>query len=235
MGFLRHPPEATGGPRLRRGRRAALIAEKEIGRYFEESLELLWTADATGRLQRVNPAWRRCLGHPAEAMCGRPLTDFIHDSDRDAAAAEILSLADGSSRERDRDAAASRRSRAASSGWNGGARSSTTDGLHPRFRARRDRAAPGRGPARRRSATPSGDGRRAHARSQRGARRDAAAARRRERVPRRRDRPAHRTDRRAGRRDRHAHRAERRERRCCSAKPRRSTTSASSRSPTASS
>ncbi len=127
MGFLPHPPEATGGPRRRRGRRAALIAEKEIGRYFDESLELLWTADATGRLQRVNPAWRRCLGHPAEAMCGRPLTDFIHDSDRDAAAAEILSLADGSS------ASATARSRFKT--LEGGvvwlewrARSSTTDG-----------------------------------------------------------------------------------------------------------
>ncbi len=97
MGLLPRSPDAAGGTRLRRGRRAAQIAEQEIGRYFEESLELLWTADATGRLLRVNPAWRRCLGHPAEAMCGRPLTDFIHDSDRDAAAAVILSLANGSS------------------------------------------------------------------------------------------------------------------------------------------
>ncbi len=50
----------------------------------------------TGRLVRVNPAWRRSLGHPAEAMCGRPLIEFIHERDRDAAAAEILSVADGS-------------------------------------------------------------------------------------------------------------------------------------------
>jgi len=80
------------------GRRAALVAaEAELARYFEESLELLWTADRTGRLLQVNPAWKRCLGHPPEAMCGRPLTEFILGSDRDAAAAEILSLADGSS------------------------------------------------------------------------------------------------------------------------------------------
>src|SRR5258707_3965673 len=77
------------------GRRAALhAAEAELSRYFEESLELLWSADQTGRLVRVNPAWKRCLGHPANAMCGRSLTEFIHDHDRDAAAAEILSLAD---------------------------------------------------------------------------------------------------------------------------------------------
>ncbi len=57
---------------------------------------MLWSADQTGRLVRVNPAWKRCLGHPANAMCGRSLTEFIHEQDRDAAAAEILSLADGS-------------------------------------------------------------------------------------------------------------------------------------------
>jgi PAS domain S-box-containing protein len=92
-------PRASGASRagLGRGRRAALLAaEAELARYFEESLELLWSADSTGRLLRVNPAWKRCLGHPAEAMCGRPLIEFIHPDDRDGAAAEILSLADGS-------------------------------------------------------------------------------------------------------------------------------------------
>ena len=90
---------STSRPRARfgRGRRAALnAAEAQLARYFEESLELLWTAELTGRLLRVNPAWRRCLGHAAESMCGRPLTEFIHELDRDAAAAELLSLADGS-------------------------------------------------------------------------------------------------------------------------------------------
>ncbi len=93
------PRASADGSRARfgRGRRAALIAaESELARYFDESQELLWTADLTGRLQRVNPAWRRCLGHPAETMSGRPLTEFIHERDRDGAAAEILSLADGS-------------------------------------------------------------------------------------------------------------------------------------------
>jgi PAS domain S-box-containing protein len=97
MGLFPRTPDAGAGGRPARGRRAALkVAEAELARYFEESLELLWTADATGRLLRVNPAWRRCLGHPGEAMCGRPLTEFIHVGDRDAACAAILSLADGS-------------------------------------------------------------------------------------------------------------------------------------------
>src|SRR6185437_7653669 len=97
MGLLPRPVDGRGHARPAKGRRAALIAaEEELARYFEESLELLWTADATGRLLRVNPAWKRCLGYPPEAMCEKPLTEFIHDSDRAAAAAEILSLADGS-------------------------------------------------------------------------------------------------------------------------------------------
>jgi PAS domain S-box-containing protein len=91
------PPNTPPRARFGRGRRAALdAAEAELARYFEQSLELLWTADPTGRLLRVNPAWRRCLGHPAESMCGRPLTEFIDERDRDAAAAELLSLANGS-------------------------------------------------------------------------------------------------------------------------------------------
>ncbi len=90
-------PSGTTRSRLGLGRRAALVAaEAELERYFEESPELLWAADRAGRLLRVNPAWKRCLGHAPEAMCSRPLTEFIHERDRDAAAAGILSLADGS-------------------------------------------------------------------------------------------------------------------------------------------
>ncbi|HEY7835971.1 MAG TPA: HD domain-containing phosphohydrolase [Solirubrobacteraceae bacterium] len=97
MGLLPRSPDGHGRGRLGLGHRAALIAaQAELARYFEESLELLWTADPTGRLVRVNPAWRRCLGHAPEAMRGCSLTAFIHVADRDGAAAEILSLADGS-------------------------------------------------------------------------------------------------------------------------------------------
>ena len=76
MGLRARSPDGNGWARRRRGGRAALIAaEQELTRYFEESLELLFTADAAGRLVRVYPAWRRCLGHPDETMCGRPLTE----------------------------------------------------------------------------------------------------------------------------------------------------------------
>src|SRR5947209_3095872 len=96
MGLFPRSPRGAGRPRRLRGRAVLIAAEEELARYFEESLELLFTADSAGRVLNVNPAWRRCLGHPAEAMCERPLSEFILDEDRAAAAAEILSLADGS-------------------------------------------------------------------------------------------------------------------------------------------
>jgi PAS domain S-box-containing protein len=69
--------------------------EAELLRYFEESLDLLWTADLSGRLLRVNHAWGQALGISTQAMRERPLIEFIHPRDRDAASAEILALARG--------------------------------------------------------------------------------------------------------------------------------------------
>ncbi len=70
--------------------------DAELARYFEQSLDLLWSADMAGRLIRVNPAWERALGRTASQVRHRPLTDFMHPRDRDAAAAELLALAGGS-------------------------------------------------------------------------------------------------------------------------------------------
>jgi PAS domain S-box-containing protein len=71
--------------------------EAELLRYFEQSLDLLWTADLGGQLIRVNPAWQRLLGWPAETMSHHALSDFIHPSERPAATAEIRAMAGGES------------------------------------------------------------------------------------------------------------------------------------------
>lgn len=70
--------------------------EVDLSRAFDASLDLLWTADLTGTLIRVNPAWQRTLGRTSEEMCSRPLTGLVHLDDREALTAEIISLADGS-------------------------------------------------------------------------------------------------------------------------------------------
>jgi PAS domain S-box-containing protein len=71
-------------------------SEAEILRHAEASLDLLATADLTGRFTRVNPAWMHTLGHSAETLCSRPYLDFVHPDDREATIAETAALAEGS-------------------------------------------------------------------------------------------------------------------------------------------
>jgi PAS domain S-box-containing protein len=70
--------------------------EAELSRYFESSLDLLATIDMSGRFTRVNPAWERTLGYPAEAMRLRPTRELVHPDDQEATAAEHDALAGGS-------------------------------------------------------------------------------------------------------------------------------------------
>lgn len=70
--------------------------EAEISRHFEESLDLLASADLDGWFTRVNPAWERTLGHSPETMYSRPFVEFVHPEDREATIAETAALADGS-------------------------------------------------------------------------------------------------------------------------------------------
>jgi PAS domain S-box-containing protein len=71
--------------------------EAEISRYYQESLDLLATADLNGRFTRVNRAWERTLGHSAETMCSRPFIEFIHPEDREATITQAAALAGGAS------------------------------------------------------------------------------------------------------------------------------------------
>jgi PAS domain S-box-containing protein len=70
--------------------------EAEILRHSEASLDLLATADLTGRFTRVNPAWQHTLGHSAETLCSQPYLEFVHPDDREATIAEASALTDGS-------------------------------------------------------------------------------------------------------------------------------------------
>jgi PAS domain S-box-containing protein len=68
--------------------------EAEINRYYDASLDLLATADMSGRFTRVNPAWQRLLGYTPAELCASPFIDFVHPDDREATIAETAGLAE---------------------------------------------------------------------------------------------------------------------------------------------
>jgi len=55
----------------------------DFARFFQVSPELLATADSSGRLTAVNPAWTRVLGIPAAELQGASCVDLGHPEDRE--------------------------------------------------------------------------------------------------------------------------------------------------------
>jgi PAS domain S-box-containing protein len=61
---------------------AALAAEKRrADRMWQVSRDLMVIVDAQGVFRAVSPSWTRILGHPVEAVIGRPFSDFMHPDD----------------------------------------------------------------------------------------------------------------------------------------------------------
>ncbi|HET8754971.1 MAG TPA: PAS domain S-box protein [Solirubrobacteraceae bacterium] len=63
--------------------------QQETGRFFDLAPDMLCTAGADGRLERVNEAWTAVLGWTADELRSRPLIDFVHPDDRARAAREL--------------------------------------------------------------------------------------------------------------------------------------------------
>jgi diguanylate cyclase (GGDEF)-like protein/PAS domain S-box-containing protein len=63
--------------------------EEETTRFFDLAPDMLCTAGADGRLDRVNDAWTAALGWTAEELRSRPLVQFVHPDDRARAGREI--------------------------------------------------------------------------------------------------------------------------------------------------
>jgi PAS domain S-box-containing protein len=69
--------------------------ETQIARCFNESVDLIGTAEFSGRLTSVNPAWERLLGRSAEEICSHTFIHFVHPEDREATIAEAAALGEG--------------------------------------------------------------------------------------------------------------------------------------------
>lgn len=70
-------------------------AEAKLLRYFDASLDLLATSDASGRFQRVNPAWTTALGYAPAELLARPFIEFVHPEDRQATLEQVARLREG--------------------------------------------------------------------------------------------------------------------------------------------
>jgi diguanylate cyclase (GGDEF)-like protein/PAS domain S-box-containing protein len=58
-------------------------SERHARELVELSLGIVFTHDLDGRLQMVNPAFARALGHPVEALIGHSLAEFVVSRQRD--------------------------------------------------------------------------------------------------------------------------------------------------------
>lgn len=58
-------------------------AEQELQRFFDLSLDMLFTAGTDGQFQQLSPAWETVLGFSKDEMMGHPHIEFVHPEDRD--------------------------------------------------------------------------------------------------------------------------------------------------------
>ncbi len=70
-------------------------AEAKLVRYFDASLDLLATADASGRFVRVNPAWQATLGYTVDELLARPFIEFVCPDDRQVTREQFAKLLAG--------------------------------------------------------------------------------------------------------------------------------------------
>lgn len=72
-------------------------AERDL--FFEQTPGLQAVVSDDGRLLRVGPGWQQLLGWPLASLVGRPLLDFLHPDDVDAARAYLRRQRSGSGEE----------------------------------------------------------------------------------------------------------------------------------------
>jgi PAS domain S-box-containing protein len=69
--------------------------QRWFGLLLEHATDLIFTLDPEWRLGTASPSLPRFLGWPMDQMRGRPLPEFLHPDDAEAALAAFASIADG--------------------------------------------------------------------------------------------------------------------------------------------
>lgn len=80
---------------LQRAEEAARMREAEYRSIVNAAAEGLWELDPHGRTTFVNPRMAEILGCPAEAMMGRPFTDFLFGDDVSDSQERMANLREG--------------------------------------------------------------------------------------------------------------------------------------------
>lgn len=62
-------------------------SESRFRGVFDLSLDMIATFNRQGLLTQVNPAWEKTLGHPEEALVGKPIWPLVHPEDVEGAVA----------------------------------------------------------------------------------------------------------------------------------------------------
>lgn len=70
-------------------------AEDEIERFFKMSVDMICIISAEGYLHQINPSFETTLGYTRAELTSRPLLDFMHPDDLEAARIELENLARG--------------------------------------------------------------------------------------------------------------------------------------------
>jgi two-component system cell cycle sensor histidine kinase/response regulator CckA len=68
---------------------------RELTRFFELSVDMLCVIDDARCFRRVSSSFSTSLGYATEELQGQPLAEFIHEGDREATLAHVLSVAQG--------------------------------------------------------------------------------------------------------------------------------------------
>ena len=77
-----------------RAEQSVQATQRQYTRLIRESTDVVTILDSDGQFTYLSPAAEQRLGYPPEELLGRPLLEFVHPADRDAATHQFATLRD---------------------------------------------------------------------------------------------------------------------------------------------